>query len=158
MERHPAFLQIRPGDRLNQPGLFDLLLLGQCRLVNYNAGFVSYRVRKWNGLTLDANLTFAHSLDTRGLNQDVDTASSFSYNLAYDYGTSAFDRKVVFNLLSVYELPFGKHGHGPLNYLAQGWSIAPIFTIASGLPLKVATGSGQEDQDKVAAPTPAAQS
>jgi Carboxypeptidase regulatory-like domain len=111
---------------------------------NYNAGFVSYRVRKWNGLTLDANLTFAHSLDTRGLNQDVDTASSFSYNLAYDYGTSAFDRKVVFNLLSVYELPFGKHGHGPLNYLAQGWSIAPIFTIASGLPLKVATGSGQE--------------
>jgi len=89
-------------------------------------------------------LTFAHSLDTRGLNQDVDTASSFSYNLAYDYGTSAFDRKVVFNLLSVYELPFGKHGHGPLNYLVQGWSIAPIFTIASGLPLKVATGSGQE--------------
>jgi Carboxypeptidase regulatory-like domain len=111
---------------------------------NYNAGFVSYRTRKYAGLTLDANLTFAHSLDTRGLNQDVDTAASYSYNLAYDYGTSAFDRKVVFNLLAVYDLPFGKHGHGPWSYLVQGWSIAPILNISSGLPLKVATGSGQE--------------
>jgi hypothetical protein len=111
---------------------------------NYNAGFVSYRTRKFAGLTLDANLTFAHSLDTRGLNQDVDTAASYSYNLAHDYGTSAFDRKVVFNLLALYELPFGKHGHGPLNYLIRDWSIAPILNISSGLPLKVATGSGQE--------------
>lgn len=111
---------------------------------NYNAGFISYHTRRFKGLTVDANLTWAHSLDTRGLNQDVDTAASFSYNLAYDYGTSAFDRKVVFNLISLYELPFGKHGHGPLNYLVQGWYIAPILNISSGLPLKVATGSGQE--------------
>jgi hypothetical protein len=111
---------------------------------NYNAVFVSYRTRKFAGLTLDANLTFAHSLDTRGLNQDVDTAASYSYNLAYDYGTSAFDRKVVFNLLALYELPFGKHGHGPVNYLIRDWSVAPILNISSGLPLKVATGSGQE--------------
>jgi hypothetical protein len=111
---------------------------------NYNAGFVSYRARKFAGLTLDANLTFAHSLDTRGLNQDVDTAASYSYNLAYDYGTSAFDRKVVFNLLALYELPFGRHRHGQLNYLIRDWSIAPILNISSGLPLKVATGSGQE--------------
>jgi hypothetical protein len=111
---------------------------------NYDAGFISYRTRNFKGLTVDANLTVAHSLDTRGLNQDVDTAASFSYNLAYDYGTSAFDRKVVFNLLGLYQMPFGKNGHGPLNYAIQGWSIAPILNISSGLPLKVATGSGQE--------------
>jgi hypothetical protein len=61
---------------------------------NYNAGFISYRTRNFKGLTVDADLTVGHSLDTRGRNQDVDTAASFSYNLAYDYGTSAFDRKV----------------------------------------------------------------
>jgi hypothetical protein len=111
---------------------------------NYNAGFISYRTRNFNGLTVDANLTWAHSLDTRGLNQDFDTAASNSYNLAYDYGTSIFDRKLVFNLLAYYELPFGKRGHGALNYAIKGWSIAPIVNISSGLPLKVATGSGQE--------------
>jgi hypothetical protein len=111
---------------------------------NYNAGFISYRTRSFRGLTLDANLTWAHSLDTRGLNQDFDTAASNSYDLHYDYGTSIFDRKFVFNLLSYYELPFGRNGHGALNYIVKGWSIAPIVNIASGLPLKVATGSGQE--------------
>lgn len=111
---------------------------------NYNAGFVSYRTRAFKGLTLDANFTYAHSLDTRGLNQDFDTAASNSYDLHYDYGTSIFDRKFVFNLLGVYEFPFGKGGKGALNYIIKGWSIAPVINIASGLPLKVATGSGQE--------------
>jgi hypothetical protein len=111
---------------------------------NYNAGFVSYRTRSFQGLTLDANLTWAHSLDTRGLNQDFDTAASNSFDLNYGYGTSIFDRKFVFNLLAFYELPFGKHGRGVLNYAIRGWSIAPIVNISSGLPLKVLTGSGQE--------------
>lgn len=111
---------------------------------NYNAGFVSYRTRNFQGLTLDANLTCSHSLDTRGLNQDFDTAASNSFDLNYDYGTSIFDRKLVFNLLAFYELPFGRHGHGVLNYAIRDWSIAPIVNISSGLPLKVLTGSGQE--------------
>jgi hypothetical protein len=111
---------------------------------NYHAGFISYRTRHYKGLTVDANVTWAHSLDTRGLNQDFDTAASNSYDLHYDYGTSIFDRKIVFNLLSFYELPFGKHGRGPLNYLVRDWSIAPIVNISSGLPLKVLTGSTQE--------------
>jgi len=111
---------------------------------NYNAGFVSYRPRRFKGLTVDANLTWAHSLDTRGLNQDFDTASSNSYNLQYDYGTSIFDRKFVFNLLSLYELPFARHGRGVLSQVVKGWYLAPIINISSGLPLKVATGSGQE--------------
>jgi hypothetical protein len=111
---------------------------------NYNAGFVSWRTRNHKGLTLDANLTWAHSLDTRGLNQDFDTAASNSYDLHYDYGTSIFDRKFVFNLLSLYELPFGKNGHGVLSYIVKDWSIAPIVNISSGLPLKVLTGSTQE--------------
>ena len=111
---------------------------------NYHAGFISYRTRSYRGLTLDANLTWSHSLDTRGLNQDFDTAASNSYDLHYDYGTSIFDRKVVFNLLSLYELPFGRKGRGALHYIVKGWAIAPIVNISSGLPLKVATGSGQE--------------
>ncbi len=111
---------------------------------NYEGGFISYRTRAFKGLTLDANFTFAHSLDTGGQNQDVDSAAPFSYNLHYSYGTSVFDRKAVFNLLGLYELPFGKNGRGALNYVIQGWSVAPVLNISSGLPLKVLDGSGQE--------------
>ncbi len=111
---------------------------------NYNAGFVSYRVRNFKGLTLDANFTYGHSLDTAGYNQDQDTANANAFDLHYDYGNSLFDRKFVFNLLGMYELPFGRGKRGVLNYLVQGWAVAPIFTAYTGLPLRVVTGSGQE--------------
>jgi hypothetical protein len=111
---------------------------------NYNAGFVSYRTRNWKGLALDANFTYAHSLDASGYNQDFDTAGTNAYDLHYDYGTSLFDRKFVFNLLGSYQLPFGHTGNKVLNQIAGGWSIAPIFSAYSGLPLKVTDGSGQE--------------
>jgi len=111
---------------------------------NYNAGFITYRTRNWKGLALDANFTYAHSLDASGLNQDQDTAGTNAFNLQYDYGTSVFDRKYVFNLLGSYQLPFGHSGNKVLDGIAGGWSISPIFSAYSGLPIKVTDGSSQE--------------
>ena len=111
---------------------------------NYNSGFVTYRTREWKGLSLDANFTFAHSLDASGYNQDFDTAGTNAYNLNYDYGTSLFDRKFVFNLLGTYKLPFGHGGNKMLNQITRDWSISPIFSAYSGLPMKVLDGSSQE--------------
>jgi len=110
---------------------------------NYHAGFVSYRVRAYRGLTLDANFTYGHSLDDVGVNQDTDQAFSNSYNPLYDYGTSLFDRKFVLTVLGVWELPFHPKG-GWLKRVAGGWQVAPILTVASALPLRVLDGSGQE--------------
>jgi hypothetical protein len=111
---------------------------------NYNAGFVSYRTRNWKGLSLDANFTYGHSLDASGLNQDQDTAASNAYNLRYDYATSIFDRRFVFNLLGQYDLPLGRHGNQVVKQIIGGWSVAPIFSTYSGLPRNVQDGSGQE--------------
>jgi carboxypeptidase family protein len=110
---------------------------------NYNAGFVSYRVRAYHGLTLDANVSYGHSLDNTGVNQDTDRAFTNSYNPDYDYGTSVFDRKFVFTALGVWQVPF--HSQiGWLNRVVGGWQVAPIVGIYSGLPLRVLDGSGQE--------------
>ena len=108
----------------------------------YNAGFVSYRVRRYKGLTIDANFTYGHSLDDAGRNQDFDTAATNAFNLRYDYGTSLFDRKYVFNLLGMYELPFRPKGIA--GKVVHGWAVAPIFSAYTGLPLKVTDGSSQE--------------
>jgi hypothetical protein len=110
---------------------------------NYNAGFASYRVRAARGLTLDANFTYSHSLDNVGVNQDTDQAFTNSYDPDYDYGTSLFDRKFVLTVLGVWELPLHPQS-GLLKRAAEGWQIAPIVTVASGLPLRVLDGSGQE--------------
>ena len=110
---------------------------------SYNAGFVSYRVRAYHGLTLDANLSYGHSLDNTGVNQDTDRAFTNSYNPDYDYGTSVFDRKFVFTVLGVWQVPFHSQT-GWVNRVVGGWQLAPIISTNSGLPLRVLDGSGQE--------------
>ncbi len=110
---------------------------------NYHAGFVSYRIRASHGLTLDTNVTYGHSLDSVGVNQDTDQAFTNSYNPNYDYGTSLFDRKFVLTVLGYYELPFHSQS-GRLDRVVGGWQVAPILTVTSGLPLRVLDGSGQE--------------
>src|SRR5206468_320904 len=108
-----------------------------------NAGFVSYRVRAYHGLTLDANLSYGHSLDNTGVNQDTDRAFTNSYNPDYDYGTSVFDRKFVFTVLGVWQVPLHSQ-RGWVNRVVGGWQFAPIVSTNSGLPVRVLDGSGQE--------------
>lgn len=111
----------------------------------YNAGFLSYRMRNWRGLSFDANMTFGRSFDTAGRVQNNDTAVSNAYDLRYDYGPSYFDRKFVFNWLGVYQFPFGRSGgNRVLNWLVRDWSLAPVITFNTGLPIEVQDGSCNE--------------
>jgi hypothetical protein len=109
---------------------------------NYDGGFVSLKTRDWKGLSLNANFTYSHALDNGVVNQDIDNFVTNSYDLNYTWDNSLFDRRYVFNLMSAYNLPSRK-GPGPFNYILQGWSISPIFSWYSGLPLRVG-GGGQE--------------
>lgn len=111
---------------------------------NYHAAFVSYHIRAYHGLVLDANFTYGHSLDNVTVNQDADQAFSNSYDPHYDYGTSVFDRKYVVTVLGVWDLPF-RSQNAWLKRMAGGWQLSPIVSMASGLPLRVLNGtSGQE--------------
>jgi hypothetical protein len=110
---------------------------------NYHAAFVSYRVHAYRGLTLDANLTYGHSLDNVTVNQDSDQAFSNSYDPHYDYGTSLFDRKYVLTVLGVWEVPVHPQS-GWEKRVVGGWQVSPIVSVATGLPLRVLDGSGQE--------------
>jgi hypothetical protein len=110
---------------------------------NYHAAFMSYHIRAYHGLILDANFTYGHSLDSVTVNQDSDQSFSNSYDPHYDYGTSVFDRKYVLTVLGVWELPF-RSQTGWVKQVIGGWQLSPILSVASGLPLRVLDGSGQE--------------
>jgi len=110
---------------------------------NYNAAFVSYHIRAYQGLILDANFTYGHSLDNVTVNQDSDQAFSNSYDPHYDYGTSLFDRKYVLTVLGVWDLPIHPQS-GWAKRVLGGWQVSPIVSVASGLPLRVLDGSEQE--------------
>ena len=118
---------------------------------NYQAMVVTLQKRYSAGLTVNANFTYSHALGiiSTGQSYTLDNAGN-AFNLYSDYGPEYFDRKFTFNLLSTYQLPFGKgkrwgnNANPVLSRIISGWTISPVFTYGTGLPINFATGSYQE--------------
>lgn len=100
---------------------------------NYHAGFVSWRMANWHGLTSQSNFTWGKAL---GTNSEVQASSELTaddpYRLQTNYGLQPWDRKFVFNTFLVYETPWFKGQQGIIGRLLGGWNIAPIFSTGSG--------------------------
>jgi hypothetical protein len=66
---------------------------------------------------------------------DLQNASN-PYNLNYDYGLSAFDRKSVLIMNFIYELPFFAHTSNKLQKsLLGGWQVSGVITTETGLAI-----------------------
>jgi len=112
---------------------------------NYQALVATLTKRAGHGLTFNGNLTYGHDIGEFSLNQEYTLANPENpWNLYTDYGPNPWDRKLVINYLSTYELPLGK-GHRwstnnkVLSRVISGWSLDPIFTWASGTPIEAGT-------------------
>ena len=55
-----------------------------------------------------------------------------------------FDVKFTYSLLMFYQSPFFKGQQGIAGRILGGWTIAPLFTARSGLPLRLSTSSNGE--------------
>jgi Carboxypeptidase regulatory-like domain len=105
---------------------------------NYNAAFVSLKTADWHGLTMQSNLTYGKAL---GTGSEVQATSQYTaidpFDLSANYGVQPWDRKFLLNTWLVYQPPFFKGQHGILGRVAGGWTIAPLLSYGSGLPLNV---------------------
>jgi hypothetical protein len=124
-----------------------IALNGSLGYGNYNAGFASVKMADWRGLTMQSNFTYSKAL---GTGADVQASSEYTpddpFNLGTTYGYQNYDRKFVYNLFFVYQLPFFKGQSGLLGRALGGWSFASVFTAGSGQPFELytTTGDGQE--------------
>jgi hypothetical protein len=109
---------------------------------NYNAAFVTLTLRDWKGLTATSNFTWSHAL---GTGTEVQARSQRSvvdpWDIDANYGPQDFDIRYLYNLSVLYDLPFYRNQKGVLGKVLGGWSISPLFTAHSGLPLRVAFSS-----------------
>ena len=103
---------------------------------DYHAFYATLRRRMAEGLTFSGSYTLSKTLDQAGQRQNVVSAPSSAFDLDIDWGPADTDRRHVFNMTGVYDLPFGRNG-GSLSVLTGGWYVAGIFTATSGVPLSV---------------------
>jgi carboxypeptidase family protein len=130
----------------NNLNILDMFMRTHRDFSNYNAAFLALHNRGWHGMQFDLNYTYSKSLDQIGTVQNSASYFASSFNPAYEYGPSFFDRPHIFNGTYSYDLPFG-HGHllGSsshewFNKIIGGWYTAGVVRIASGQPLTVIEG------------------
>lgn len=126
--------------RFNRPE-FNAISVGQTGTnSSYNSLAVKLEKRFARGFTFLSAFTWSHNIDYN--NEDLldgSTGVVTPYDLRRERGNSTLDRRLSYNLSTVYELPFGK-GKGMLESgvgaaLLGGWQIGAIVALYSGLPV-----------------------
>ena len=113
---------------------------------NYSGLFITLKSQAWHDVTMQSNLTWSKALGTGAVVQATSANTPPDpFNLRTGYGFQDFDRRLVYNLFFVYQPHFYKGQSGFMGHLLGGWTLAPVFTAGSGLPLTLATinGGGQ---------------
>jgi len=112
---------------------------------NYNSLQVTLQRRFSKGLQLGAAYTWSKAIGVASAVEGAPAVQAISYfNL--NHAVLNYDRTQVFNLSSVWELPFGKgkrwlSGSRLGSAVAGGWQLNGVLTLMTGLPFTV-TASG----------------
>jgi Carboxypeptidase regulatory-like domain/TonB dependent receptor len=121
---------------------------GNLANADYNALVVSLtkrtgELRGIGQLFFTASYTWAHNLnDADGFARNNDSVSYYNQNEAYASADSDIRNRFV--LSGGWELPFDKLWSSGPRRLTRGWTLDPIFTWQSGLPVDVNAGLFQD--------------
>jgi Carboxypeptidase regulatory-like domain len=96
---------------------------------SYNGFQTGLRIQNRWGLSGEADYTWSHEIDITSY--DLATISN-PFNVDYDYGSGALDRRHIFNINYIYELPFFKNSTGLMKTVLGGWELAGTFIAESG--------------------------
>lgn len=108
---------------------------------SYNAMTVEIQNRTYKLVTFDAHYTWAHALDYNQ-NQSTNPTTNNWYdpyaNALANYGNSNFNIPNRFVGWAIVNVP-GVNSGSWLKYVANGWSLKPLFQVQSGFPFSLNT-------------------
>ena len=105
---------------------------------SYNSLQMGVRMENRHGLTMQAAYTWSHEIDI--VSNDLNAVAN-PFDLSYNKGSGALDRRHIFNVNYVYSLPFFAHStnkaaHGVLG----GWQFSGVTFVQSGAPVNNGNG------------------
>jgi len=109
----------------------------------YNSSYHSLQVsaqRRFSGAS-QINLAYTWSKNLTDNQTDRSTAPQNTYDAGAEKSRATLDRRHVFNVNYVYELPFYKNRHDLAGQLLGGWQASGIVTYQTGLPFTPITSS-----------------
>src|SRR5262249_38832352 len=121
--------------RRPNPAFGAVLLLGSDQYSNYNGLQVTFNLRQSHHVAVSGFYTPSETMTSAQLmnNTTGGGAQNFS-NLAGDYGRADTDQRHVFSTSVNWSLDYYTGSNDVLRHVLNGWSIAPIVKLRSGLP------------------------
>ena len=92
-----------------------------------------------HGISLLANYTLGHAVDSWSDTKTLSSARAIPTNSRYDVGPADYDRRNVVNVTSIVHLPTPK-GNALVRGVLGGWQHTMIFNYTSGYPFSILSG------------------
>lgn len=127
------------------PGVTDIYNIQSNGYDNFHSLQTTLVKRLSNGLSIQANYTWAHALgDNVGFSAGgLFTSADPNNTKTVEYGNSELDVRDRFAMMLTYRLPFGDHLHGISAIAAKGWQFNAIDVWETGQPFTVANSSSR---------------
>jgi hypothetical protein len=103
---------------------------------NYNSLQAYVRTEQYHGLTLQASYTWSHSLDYASGDVPGNNHQD-AYNWSLERATSNFDRRQMFLLSYVYNIPLLSSANGFVKAVFGNWQFSGISIFETGTPINI---------------------
>jgi hypothetical protein len=134
--------------RRPNPSVGAVLLLDSDQYSNYNSLQVTAAMRKWHHVSFSSFYVYAKTNTSAQLQNNTTNGLAQNYSrLADEYGAADTDQRHVFSMNLNWELEYYHGESGFLRSILNGWTIAPIVKIRSGLPFTVTNGNVDANLD-----------
>jgi len=128
------------GTRLN-PLFGEALIVGSPGTASYESGQFTLQKNFANGLQLNANYTYAHTIDWYSTSTTAFTGSVPNPRcLPCNRGNSSLDVPQVLNFNFVYQLPSFRNQGRALDAVLGGWQVSGIWSAHSGAATSIQSG------------------
>jgi hypothetical protein len=124
--------------RRPDPTVGAVLLLDSEQYSNYNGLQITGTMRQWRHVSVSGFYTLSKTMTSVELQNNTTNggAQNFS-NLTEEYGRADSDQRHVFSMSANWDVDYYRGANGFVAGLANGWQIAPIIKLRSGLPFTV---------------------
>ena len=125
-----------------------VLLLDSDQYSDYNGLQVTFNLRETHHVSVNGFYTLSKTMTSAQLMNNTTGGGAQNYsNLAEDNGRADTDQRHVFSTSVNWRLDYYTGGNDVLRHVINGWSIAPIIKIRSGLPFTVTNGNVDANLD-----------
>jgi hypothetical protein len=134
--------------RRPNPAFGQVLLLDSDQYSNYHGLQLTFNMRKWHNVSANGYYTLSQTMSSAQLHNNTTQGGAQNFTkLADEYGRADTDQRHVFSASVNWELDYYNGSSGLWRGLLNGWRIAPIIKLRSGLPFGITNGNVDANLD-----------